>query len=436
VFLDVTARRNPALIRAAAHLQQAGTIPANTYVIDLDAVRANARAMAAEAERVGIRLYLMTKHYNRNPLVTHAALSAGVHSTVAVDVQCVQALRRFGLPVGHVGHLVQIPRHDLPFVLGTRPEVMTIFSVAKARQVSAAAAELAVVQDILLRVRAHDDLIYPNEEGGIRESELEAAAKEIGDLPGVRIAGVVTFPGTLFDPHTGRVEAAPNFDTVLRAKETLTALGFRIDQVNTPGAGSTLGFGLVARLGGTVAEPGHGLTGTTPTHLYDDAAPERPAIVYASEVSHLFDGRAYVFGGGFYACDTPATIGDDSRFRTDPWECRAFVGRDPESILDTKVPVDIGSFFGRTENATDYYGGTLLPDENADIRVGDTVIYGFRPQVFTTRAYVAVVEDVEGEPRVVGLFDRANNLIDRDGQPFDDTTARVRELIGTDPHGE
>jgi hypothetical protein len=32
---------------------------------------------------------------------------------------------------------------------------------------------------------------------------------------------------------------------------------------------------------------------------------------------------------------------------------------------------------------------------------------------------------------VVGLFDRANNLIDRDGQPFDDGTARVRALIGT-----
>ncbi|HEV7907650.1 MAG TPA: hypothetical protein VGP03_05890, partial [Pseudonocardiaceae bacterium] len=124
MFLDVTARRNPSLIRVAARLQQTGAIPANTYVIDLDTVRENAKAMAAEAERVGIRLYAMTKHYNRNPLVTHAVLQAGLHSTVAVDVQCVQTLRRFGLPVGHVGHLVQIPKHDLRFVLATNPEVM------------------------------------------------------------------------------------------------------------------------------------------------------------------------------------------------------------------------------------------------------------------------------------------------------------------------
>jgi hypothetical protein len=106
------------------------------------------------------------------------------------------------------------------------------------------------------------------------------------------------------------------------------------------------------------------------------------------------------------------------------------VGRDPGAILDTRVPVDVGSFFGRTANATDYYGGTLVPAEPVDIRVGDTAVYAFRPQAFTTRAFVAVVSDVETEPRVVGLFDRANNLVDRDGQPYEDTRARVRELTG------
>ncbi|MCW2566101.1 MAG: YhfX family PLP-dependent enzyme, partial [Mycobacterium sp.] len=225
MFLDVTARRNPALIRAAAALQQSGAIPANTYVLDLDTVRANARVMAAEAKRVGIRTYLMTKHYNRNPLITHTALAEGLDSTVAVDVQCVQALRRFDLPVGHVGHLVQIPRHDLPAVLSTRPEVMTIFSVDKARQVSDTAVALGMVQDVMLRVRAEGDIIYPNEEGGFWEADLESVAKEIAQLPGVRIAGVVTFPGTLFDPATRRLEAAPNFQTVLRARDRLTALG-------------------------------------------------------------------------------------------------------------------------------------------------------------------------------------------------------------------
>jgi predicted amino acid racemase len=431
VFLDLTARRNSPLIRAAVQLHQSGVIPANTYVIDLDTVRDNAAAMAAEARRVGIRTYLMTKHYNRNPLVTHAALAAGLDSTVAVDVHCAQTLRRFGLPLGHVGHLVQIPKHNLPAVLAQRPEVMTVFSVDNARLVSAAAQALGVVQEILIRVRGRDDIIYPNEEGGVREADLAAAATDIAALPGVRIAGVVTFPGTLFNPTSRKIEPTTNFATVLRAKDLLTTLGFEIKQVNTPGAGSTRGFEVVARNGGTVAEPGHGLTGTTPTHLYDDTAPERPAITYVSEVSHVFDGRAYVVGGGFYACDTPALIGDDRAFHTDAWRCMAFVGRESERILETKVPVDIGSFFGRTNNATDYYGGTLVPDAPADIRPGDSAVYGFRPQVFTTRAHVAVVDGLSTEPRLLGLFDRANNLIDRDGQPMDNSTNRVREMIGT-----
>lgn len=432
MFLDLTERRNPALIRAAAQLHQSGAVPANTYVIDLDSVRRNARMMAEEAKRVGVRTYLMTKHYNRNPLVTHAALAAGLDSTVAVDVQCVQALIRFGLPVGHVGHLVQIPKHSLPPVLRARPEVMTLFSVAKARQVSEAAVALGLVQNVMLRVRGTDDIIYPNEEGGIWESELEAAAKEIAALPGVRITGLTTFPATLFNPGACQIETTPNFETVLRAKDLLTSLGFHIEQVNAPGAGSAKGFGIVARSGGTVTEPGHGLTGTTPTHLYDESAPERPAIVYVSEVSHLFDGRGYVFGGGFYACDTPPVTGDDSRFRTAPWTCRAFVGSDPRTILETKVPVDVGSFFGRTNNATDYYGGTLLPSAPENVQVGDTVIYGFRPQVFTTRAQVAVITGTDSDPRVLGVFDRGNNLIDRDGQPADNSTEQIKTLMRTE----
>ncbi|MEA2291447.1 MAG: hypothetical protein QOF17_467 [Solirubrobacteraceae bacterium] len=430
MFLDVTRRRNPALIHAAARLHQDGTIPANTYVIDLDAIAANAAAMAREADRVGLSLYLMTKHFNRNPIVARTALDAGIGSTVCVDVQCAMSLARFGLPVGHVGHLVQIPRHNLPGVLRMEPEVATVYGVDQARQISDAAARTGRVQDVILRVRGRDDIIYPNEEGGIWEEELDDAAARIAAMDGVRIAGAVTFPGTLYNTGTHEVETTVNFETLRRAGERLTALGHEVTQLNAPGSSSTRGFAVVARAGGTHAEPGHALTGTTPLHLDDDNAPERPAMVYVNEVSHQFEGRSYVFGGGFYACDTPATRGDDSAYHTRPWECRAFVGRDPDAILDTRVPVDVGSFFGRTRNATDYYGGTLVPDEPADIRVGDSVVYGFRAQVFTTRAHVAVIDGVDSTPRLIGLFDRANNLLDDDWFPRPDTVEAVRALTG------
>lgn len=431
MYLDALAEKNPDLVRVAANMHHTGAIPANTYVIDLDVVRQNAEAMAREAKRVGINLYFMSKHFNRNPLVAHAIVAAGIPSAVAVELQDTLYLHRYGVLVGHVGHLVQIPKYGLKHVLKMHPEVMTIFSVEKARQVSQVAEHLGMVQGILLRVRAPEDIIYPNEEGGIEESELEEVAREIVRVKGVRIDGVVTFPATLFNARTGQLEPTPNFATLRRAAARLTDMGFDIKQLNAPGASSAIGFQTVAENGGTHAEPGHALTGTTAAVIYNDASPERPAILYVNEVSHLFEGKAYVFGGGFYACDTTANRGDDSAYHTKPWEPHAFVGRTPERIMETKVPVDIGSFFGRTSNATDYYGGTLLPDGPTDIRVGDTVIYGFRPQVFTTRANVAVIDNADSSPRLLGLFDRANNLLDENLQPIEGSVQRVNDLLPT-----
>jgi len=431
MYLDAIAQHNPDLIRVAARLHQEGQVPAGTYVIDLETVRSNAVAEAREAKRVGIKLYFMTKHFNRNPVVAHAIVAAGIPSAVAVELQDALYLHRYGVPIGHVGHLVQIPRHALKTVLKMHPEVMTVFSVEKARQVSEAARELGLVQGILLRVRAKEDIIYPNEEGGIWEEDLEAAAREIRGLRGVRVDGAVTFPATLFNSHTGNLEETTNFQTLRRAGERLAQMGFEVRQLNAPGASSAIGFETVAAGGGTHAEPGHALTGTTPAVLYNGKSPERPALVYVNEVSHLFEGKAYVFGGGFYACDTPANRGDDSAFHTDPWIPRAFVGRAGGDIFATKVPVDKGSFFGRTLNATDYYGGTLLPEGDVDIKVGDTVVYGFRPQIFTTRATVAVVDNVSTEPVLLGVFDRANNLLDENLLPIEGSIERVRHLLHT-----
>ena len=51
MFLESIRRRNPRLIEQAIALHQAGELPANAYVIDLDAVEVNARAIAAEAAK-------------------------------------------------------------------------------------------------------------------------------------------------------------------------------------------------------------------------------------------------------------------------------------------------------------------------------------------------------------------------------------------------
>ncbi len=429
MYLDALVEKNPALIRAGTALHREGRVPAGTYVVDIETVRRNAMANAAAAKKAGISLYFMSKHFNRNPLVAHAIADAGIPSAVCVELQDALYLHRFGVPIGHVGHLVQIPRHALSTVLAMRPEVMTIFSVEKAKQVSDVAEEMGTVQGVLLRVRAHDDIIYPNEEGGIWEDDLEDAASKIGAMRGVRIDGAVTFPATLFNARSGQQEATPNFATLTRAGATLSRLGFEVRQLNAPGASSAIGHATVATHSGTHAEPGHALTGTTAAVIYSQASPEVPCIIYVNEISHLFEGKAFVFGGGFYACDTPAERGDDSPYHTPGWEPHALVAGPDDDIFATRVPVDKNSFFGRNRNATDYYGGTLLDDGHGRFSVGDTVVYGFRPQVFTTRAYVAVVDQIDTSPRVLGLFDRANNLLDDDLLPIDGTVDRVRRMV-------
>ena len=47
MFLDLILRRNPTLVEQAIALHQAGLVPANSYVIDLDAVTRNAAVIAA-----------------------------------------------------------------------------------------------------------------------------------------------------------------------------------------------------------------------------------------------------------------------------------------------------------------------------------------------------------------------------------------------------
>ncbi len=66
MFLDVLRRRNPALIEQAIALHQAGSLPANAYVIDLDAVEENARRIASAAEKLGLTTFAMTKQIGRN----------------------------------------------------------------------------------------------------------------------------------------------------------------------------------------------------------------------------------------------------------------------------------------------------------------------------------------------------------------------------------
>ena len=134
MFLDLIRRRNPSLVTDAIALHQQGRIPANSYVIDLDTVRENARQLRAAGDRYGLSVFAMTKQMGRNPAFCRALREGGIEASVAVDMECARMTRRAGLAIGNIRHLVQIPRAEADAAASLEPAYWTVFNDEKARE--------------------------------------------------------------------------------------------------------------------------------------------------------------------------------------------------------------------------------------------------------------------------------------------------------------
>ena len=208
-------------------------------------------------------------------------------------------------------------------------------------------------------------------------------AAALDKIPGARFAGITTFPALLFDAASRTVRPTPNLATLRQASETLARAGYRGIEINAPGTTSSVTLKALAEAGATQVEPGHGLTGTTPLHVSDDL-PEAPAVVYLTEVSHLSGGEAFCFGGGLYI---------DPVFPD--YQVKAIVAQEPRTdaaaLRDVEIP---------PPEAIDYYG---MIDASGPTKPtpGDSVVFGFRPQAFVTRAFVAGVSGLSAKTPVV-----------------------------------
>jgi len=387
MFLNTLMRRNQPFIEAAVALHQAGEIPANSYVLDLDTMQANARIMEDEAEKLGLKIYAMSKQIGRNPPAFDALAAGGIDSYVAVDMACARPIHAAGYRVGHIGHLVQVPRREALAAAQMQPDYWTVFSYEKAQEASDASGQAGHTQQLLARIYTAGDTFYMGHEGGFKAEEIVAVADALDALPNAGFAGITTFPALLFDPDTNQVEPTPNLKTLENAAQALRASGREHIEINAPGTTSSQVMAALASAGATQVEPGHGLTGTTPLHAVRDL-PEKPALAYLSEVSHVYNGRPYCFGGGLYI---------DPVFP--PYDVQALVGADPDAALNNTVKATLPP-----PSAIDYYG-ILDPNAGKPIRTGDTVIFGFRPQAFVTRAYVVPISGIAtGEPAVEGIW--------------------------------
>lgn len=402
MFLPMTLRRNPELLQAAADLHRSGDLGPDTFVLDMDRIVENVRAIAEAGRTNDIGLYVMTKQQGRNPFLARAALAGGIPAAVAVDVPEARVLNLYGIPLGHAGHLVQIPLHDVRDVVAMVPEVITVFTVEHARAIGAAAAALGVKQPVLLRIWERDSFTYPGQEGGFEISDLPRVVEEIKQIEGVRIVGATAFPCLLFDYESGEVQTTPSFHALMRAVDVLRRdCGVEVRQINAPSVTCTATIPLLREHGATHGEPGSSLTGHTPLHAVSDQ-PEVPAMVYLSEVASVRGDRAYCYGGGYYArsrvarallVDGPIT--DAQRADVEP------------------LPAD----------AIDYYG-TIRLREGVPARPGQTVLCAFRSQVFVARSRVAAVGGIsQGRPRILGICDARGNLLGDDLLPVGSASA-------------
>jgi predicted amino acid racemase len=396
MFLERLRARNPELVRAAVRLHQAGLVRANTYLLDLDTLANNAEHIRSAAQGCGVQVYFMAKQFGRNPDASQTLLKAGLPSAVCVDAQCMEAHVRHGIPIGHVGHLVQTNRGTEDAVVAANAEVVTVFSLEAAIRLGQAAQRAGKEQPVLLRVQAPGDTFYFGHGGGFALGDIETIARTIEHIGGLRVVGVTSFPCLLANADRRTVEPTPNLRTIVEAATRLRKAGHSITQINAPGTTSAGTLATLAAAGATHVEPGNALHGTTPLHLFDDNAPELPAIVYVSEVSHLDGDDAYVFAAGYYV---DRVLG--------AYELRAVVGRE-ESALEQTLPVETAP-----EGAIHYYC-ILRSARQAGVRVGDSVVFCFRPQTFVTRARTQALAGLRGtrDVDVRPVYDQEARAVD------------------------
>lgn len=377
MFLDIMLKQHPKLIETGFQMQQSGVIQPDSYLIDMDMLKENARKILTEAKKQQIDLYFMLKQVGRNPIIAKELIDLGYRGAVVVDFREAQVMMKHHIPIANVGHLVQTPKHLLADLVAYGCEYFTVFSIDKIKEINACAKQVNKVQKIMLKVVGEKDMLYSGQFAGFRLDDLPQAIEEIKTLSNVEIQGVTSFPCFLYDEASDHISPTPNLLTLMKAKALLAENDIYIENVNAP---STTSVATLKQMGGygiNSGEPGHGLTGTTPFHA-NHICEEKPCVLYVSEVSHNFDQIGYCYGGGHYR---------RSHIK------QALVGTSLHRYQAVEViPPSLESI--------DYYFGL-----SKQCKVSEAVLMAFRFQIFVTRSNVCLVEGISsGKAKLLGTF--------------------------------
>ncbi|MGL5426380.1 MAG: YhfX family PLP-dependent enzyme [Cetobacterium sp.] len=378
MFLDIVQKKNDKLISAAIHLHQTGEITPDSYVLDVDTILENGRLLVESAKKNGIKLYAMTKQFGRVPYLAKKLVEIGFDGIVTVDYKEALVMINNNIKIGNVGHIVQIPSALVEKIVSHNPEIITVYSLDKIKEIDAASKKLGKVQDIMLRVLERDSKIYSGQSGGFYLDEVSKIGAEILKLKNVKLNGLTSFPCFLYNSEKNIIEGTKNIETIKKAEDILKEIGVSVQQLNMPSATSLENMETIKKFGGTHGEPGHALNGTTPFNSKNISG-EIPAIICVSEISHNLNEKSYCYGGGHYRRSgvDAVLIGDNSR----------------EMSLSKIEPP--------TMESIDYYF-----EVDGNHKIGSTVIGAFRTQIFVTRSNVVLIEGLkQNSPKIVAIYD-------------------------------
>jgi predicted amino acid racemase len=391
MYLERTRRLNGDLIRQAVELHQSGALPPGSYLIDTDTVAANTRKLTAEAAAHGLQLFFMSKQIGHNPETVATIRHNGIDKTVAVDGRSAELLSQQGVPLGNVGHLSQVPGHQLEALLRRQcPEFLTIFNGPQAERAARVAVALDQPVKVLLKVRPDGPPTFPGQEGGFYVDELRAALPALTSLTGLVISGVTAYPCTAYDRQARCFRPTGELAALAKAAQLVGDHTGRGPHLNVPGNTCIETIQLLDGWGPASAEPGHALTGTGPHHAMG-LGTEGPAVVYVSEIVQVDGDTATGLGGGLY------------RRGGLRW---ALVGGD-RAITDSR-PLRV-----RLPEAQyiDYYF-TMEAPPGRRLKVGQTVVAALRPQVFVGYARTVALHGLHnGTPTLAAIRD-SQGLVD------------------------
>ena len=383
MFLKKLEEKNKSFIDVAIKLHQEGEILPDSYVIDITTLLENAKKMLEVANKKNIKLLFMLKQLGRNPYIAQKLVELGYEGAVVVDFNEAKVMMKNDIPIGNVGNLVQTPKALIKELVDYGVGVFTVFSMEKLESINEASKSLNKIQNVIVKVYSDEDYFYSGQESGINIKELDVFVKQAKKLKNINIIGATSFPTFLFNYNTNSIEKQTNYYTVYKAKDILENNGIDVKHINLPSV--TCIDNIINNFEGDniYGEPGHGLSGSTPAHAYNDLE-EKACVLYLSEVSHNFNNKAYVYGGGYYR--------------------RSHV---ENAIISNGKEIEYDKVLEMEADNIDYY---FMLDNKHDI--GDTVIMSFRFQIFVTRSRVVLLEKDGSEFKIVGIYDSLGGKYD------------------------